>query len=706
MPDRQIPIRFGVFEVDLAAGELRRNGARIKLQEQPFQVLAALLERPGELVSKEELQERIWKEDTFVDFDRSLATAVNKVRQALGDSAANSRFIETVPKRGYRFLAQISLASPKKDRLPGLALICGLGLLAAVAAIAFLAGSRESESSYQPTSLTPTPVTSFPGFEYHPAISRDGTRVAFSQDPKASGANDIYVQTIDSSDAPIRLTDDKKYDFSPTWSPDGDYLAFVRFTPERSEIVRIPSIGGPETKLGELDISANFPEVYLSLKYLDWSPDGQFLAVAQHPGKGSPLLFELEVATGKQTPLSYPAVAMLTDPAYAPDGRTLAYAGFQQMSAADVWLQDLAESGEPIGEPLRATHQESFINGLDWAADGRSIVFSSSFENIQRLWRVTIESRQATVLQGASELGRSPSIASHSSRLVYARRDYDSDIWTLPGPLASDEDRGEPIQIASSTWLDGSVDFSADGRRIVFVSSRTGSPELWTSAADGSDTKRITSWNETVLGSPRWSPDGQFIAFDGNRVRDIYVVRSNGGQPRRLTVSDSYDIRPAWSRDGEWLYFASMRTGRWAIWKVPLTGEEPVQVTDDSGFEFFEAADGALYFHSTIMSIGDIWRRPAGEGRRERVLADIESTKWAGFDGGICFVKEANSGPAGLWFYDFSTHTTKRFGELPTTDMMVHGSPGLSVSPDGTQIVLSLIDRLPESDIMLLEGFR
>ena len=104
MPRRGGPIRFGVFELDLAAAELRRNGARVKLQEQPFQVLAALLERPREIVTKEELQERIWKDDTFVDFDRSLATAVNKVRQALGDSATNSRFVETVPRRGYRFI--------------------------------------------------------------------------------------------------------------------------------------------------------------------------------------------------------------------------------------------------------------------------------------------------------------------------------------------------------------------------------------------------------------------------------------------------------------------------------------------------------------------------------------------------------------------------------------------------------------------------
>lgn len=99
--------RFGVFEIDLAAGELRKNGAKVRLQEQPFQVLALLLERRGEVVPREELRKRLWPADTFVDFDHSLNTAVNKIREALGDSASSPRFVETVARRGYRFLGPV-----------------------------------------------------------------------------------------------------------------------------------------------------------------------------------------------------------------------------------------------------------------------------------------------------------------------------------------------------------------------------------------------------------------------------------------------------------------------------------------------------------------------------------------------------------------------------------------------------------------------
>ena len=166
MPSDRQPFRFGIFEVNLATGDLRRNGAKVKLQEQPFQVLAAMLEKPGEIVTKEELQERIWKDDTFVDFDRSLATAINKVRQALGDSATRPRFIETVPKRGYRFVGlgadTVTPPAPKPTmaRIPWKAL------------------------------------TSAPGADRYPSISANGSTVTFQTD--RTGSREQWVlNTVD-----------------------------------------------------------------------------------------------------------------------------------------------------------------------------------------------------------------------------------------------------------------------------------------------------------------------------------------------------------------------------------------------------------------------------------------------------------------------------------------------------------------------------
>src|SRR5262249_11134292 len=112
VPDR---LRFGVFDLDLRTGELRKRGLKVRLQEQPFQVLAVLLEKPGELVTREGLRQRLWPADTFVDFDHGLNKAINKVRDALGDSAVSPRFVETVARRGYRFIGDVTVPG---DMLP------------------------------------------------------------------------------------------------------------------------------------------------------------------------------------------------------------------------------------------------------------------------------------------------------------------------------------------------------------------------------------------------------------------------------------------------------------------------------------------------------------------------------------------------------------------------------------------------------------
>src|SRR5437660_2021219 len=110
-------LRFGVFEVDVGAGELRKQGVRIKLQEQPFHVLTVLLQRPGEVVTRKELRGETWPDDTFVDFDNGLNTSINKLREALGDSAESPRFIETLPRRGYRFIASVSTSDQKRPAI-------------------------------------------------------------------------------------------------------------------------------------------------------------------------------------------------------------------------------------------------------------------------------------------------------------------------------------------------------------------------------------------------------------------------------------------------------------------------------------------------------------------------------------------------------------------------------------------------------------
>ena len=213
--------RFGIFEVDLRRRELLRNGLQIKIREQSFLLLAALLEQPGELVTREELRSRLWPDGTFVDFDHSLNAAIKRLRDALDDDPDNPRFIETVPKRGYRFLAPVDDPSMRQIetggrsskvgtaaslfRFPVLAgVVFLLVIVVGLGAIRYVSRSRTQLARLP---LRVVPLTTYPGAEFSPAFSGDGEQVAFVWDGNALGRTDIYVKRI-GIDPPLKLTRD------------------------------------------------------------------------------------------------------------------------------------------------------------------------------------------------------------------------------------------------------------------------------------------------------------------------------------------------------------------------------------------------------------------------------------------------------------------------------------------------------------------
>ena len=249
-------VRFGSYEVDLPAGELKKCGVKLKLSGQPFQVLAILLEQPGTVVTREELQKRLWP-DTFVDVDHNLNTSINKIREALGDSSESPRFVETLPRRGYRFIAPITVngtaavaaADGSKDRpssgpespartkpLRALALLGSVMLLAAGGLSIF----KRRETPGAPPQRTLTRITFDEGLQNEPAWSPDGRYIAYSSD--RGGKFDIWVQQVSEGD-PIQITTRPGHHWQPDWSPDGKYIA------SRSEegdggIYIVPALGG------------------------------------------------------------------------------------------------------------------------------------------------------------------------------------------------------------------------------------------------------------------------------------------------------------------------------------------------------------------------------------------------------------------------------------------------------------------------------
>jgi DNA-binding winged helix-turn-helix (wHTH) protein len=197
--------RFGVFELNPHARELRKNGVKLKLQDQPLQVLLILLEHPGEIVTREQIQKRLWPEDTYVDFDNAINSSVRKLRDALGDSADNPRFIETLARRGYRFIAPVSASGAvqavRSSGPDGRKRRVGIHrqlwvVLAAVMVLTIGAGilyERYFERGRKISDALPPPVplTSYPGFQWSPSFSPDGTRIAFTWDEPGKRAPGI-----------------------------------------------------------------------------------------------------------------------------------------------------------------------------------------------------------------------------------------------------------------------------------------------------------------------------------------------------------------------------------------------------------------------------------------------------------------------------------------------------------------------------------
>ena len=305
-------VRFGVFELDVRARQLRKRGRRVHLQDKPFETLLLLLDRCGALVTREELRQHLWPADTFVIFDDSLNTAVRKLREALGDSADSPSFIETIPRRGYRFIGSIEkegLKSGTEDEGATLRVAVRKrwgGAWALLVPVTIVAGFfvwqvwRPQDRVALPRTI---PLTSLPGAELYPSLSPDGNHVAFTWTGLKQDSPDVYVQTIGSG-SPSRLTSTSRSEFNPVWSPDGRWIAFLRAErspptsapPGMTELLLIPALGGPDRRLAEIWLRT----IVGSPGFLAWCPDSTCMVVTDSPGEGQPdALFVVSVETGE-----------------------------------------------------------------------------------------------------------------------------------------------------------------------------------------------------------------------------------------------------------------------------------------------------------------------------------------------------------------------------------------------------------------------
>lgn len=695
-------LRFGAFEVDLDAAELRKGRIRLRLQEQPYQVLAALLEQPGQVVSREELIRRLWPDGTVVDFDRGLNAAVTRLRQVLSDSAETPRYVETVARRGYRFIADVETAKsepspavpvvppPRRRSLAGMWAAAALMLVAGVAAV--ILSRRESPSSGQ--SLRILPLTTEPGFEWCPTLSPEGNQVAFQWN-QGGGDSHIYVKQVGSGD-PVRLTAASQAEFAPAWSRDGRYIAFLReLDASRTGIFYAPPIGGVERQVAEC------PNPYVwsgyRMRRLDWTPDGKNLIVScPDTAGGSNALKVVSLNTSAKSPLTTPTATPGfgdEEPAVSPDGRAVIFVRGGPGSGAGrmLYLLSLTADLKATGERRAlALTQDAWAPA--WMPGGKEIIYDMG----GALWRIGLTGGAP---RRVIELGtgvRQPAL-SRQGRLVYAMPVLDSNIWRQE--LTSEGTAARPaVPLIAFTTEEMSPDYSPDGTRIAFQSHRSGTATIWTCASDG---KRCVQVTDMQSGSPRWSPDSQHLAFDSVAAGnwDILVMPANGGQPQRLTTNRANDSQPSWSRDGNWIYFASNMTGRDEVWKVPASGGDAVQVTRNGGNTALEVDGKALYYNK-----GDentkLWRCNL-DGSGETIVLDAVAHRGFVVTGDrIYYTRPEPGGARTLRVRHLGTGKDAQISLIPNT-----GRLGLSLSPDKQYLIYAQLDR-EGSDLMLVPDFR
>jgi Tol biopolymer transport system component len=572
-----------------------------------------------------------------------------------------------------------------------------------------------ARTSPVPQPLSRVHLTSYPGQEVEPSFSPDGRQVAFSWDGNNQDNFDIYVKQT-GEDNPIRLTTDFRHDFSPAWSPDGRTIAFGRIlSSTRSAIYLIPARGGQERKLAESGASA----ASRFGSFVAWSPDGHWIAYtdvaaagAQVSPLGSPTvgLFLVSMETGEKRPLTSPPANSVGDsgPAFAPDGHAVAFVRTKTLDVSSVYCLALMRGLVPSGEPRPVTSGSLFISTPTWSPDGREIIFASGARDRLQLWRVAEKGTPGPQRLGLSDGHANDPAVSRQGQLAYSERSTDINIWRIElSPLSGAT--STPRRLAASTLVDVSPSFSPDGKRIVFISDRGGTREVWISDADGSNTLQLTSMKAPMSGSPSWSPDGSRIVFDSNLDGqfDLYSVAASGGAVERLTNTPADEAHGRFSPDGGWIYFMSSRSGQRQIWKMPANGGEAVQVTKDGGVVPYPSSDGEYLYYSEragtreTNGLGGFRRMRLTDGRDERVLSSVTYLNVALAPKGIYFIPRPAPGDSySVCYFSFKTkqvtHITRLTGPV---------SEGLALSPDGRSLLYSQIDS-KVSDLMLVEDYR
>jgi len=684
------PFRVGAWLVEPATNRLTSDERSLQIEPRLINVLWCLAQRPGEVVARGELLNTVWKDTVIAE--EGLTVAISELRRALGDDPRRPHYIETIRKVGYRLVAPVSQPlSEEIGAFESWRSKRALVVAAFASVLVFLAGfavwvKLHSFDASEPSALLPsTPFSSYPGYELYPALSPEGTRVAFSWNGHEPKNLDIYIKQAN-TDHSLRLTDDPAHERYPAWAPDGSMIAFHRGGPEAG-IYTVAAIGGPTRRLTPLDSH---------IEGLDWSADGRWLVFSSAIDGGEyPQVIRLNLETMELKQLTHeePGYACAVDPAFSPDSRFIAFTRSGTAFEQDVFVLPVAG-----GTLRRLTRSQRQVYGLDWTADGRHIIYAAAPRADFRLWRVALSDGSISWVPTVAGQILRPSISFAGDRIVYENHSGDDDIWRL-----SLDESGAFHRLIASTRSDFAAQYSPDGKQIAFISTRSGHRELWVSDADGRSCRQLTAFDGPYVVRPRWSPDGTQIAFSvlPEGYATLYVVGLDGPPPRPIFQIDRHIFMCRWSRDGEWLYYDRDEGDGWHLWRVRIDGSDAEAIVPDGYDMIYETHRGQILCGKRNDS--GIWRFDLSTRKESCVVPGERMVKWGDVcatNEGIYHLLRGSSGRMVLWFYDFAT------GKSDSLAVVGGSSPnGLSLSPDRTTILCSMAEATGV-DLIMVDGFR
>jgi Tol biopolymer transport system component/DNA-binding winged helix-turn-helix (wHTH) protein len=633
-------VRFGGFELDLRTGELARDHLRVLLPDQPFRLLALLIRERGTLVTRDTLRHELWSDDTYVGFEAGLNAAIKRLREILGDAAASPTFIETLPRRGYRFIAPVeprpapgqveesarretaaaavvvptvpeASAEGRAGRpwYPALAvglIAVGAALVAIMALRTRTPASRGDEGPRQPGMRRVTNL----GTVRRAFVSPDGNDLVYARDEGAQQS--LWIRRGRTAD-PVRILGPVSGSFeSLSLSPEGMvYYAF--FSADRSDrsLHRLPTGGGR-------------PELVLEAAgAIAFSPDGSRYAYVQNTSmtlrESRVVLVEARsgqsrVLSTRKTPESYGNL----EPAWSTDGSRLTLLG---SSDAEPGRHQVIDVDVQSGLTRRVADLAlAEVMGALWRPDGRELVVSGRERRATplRLWSVSAGSggmrplttdvsdytpvgwggttdemlviRRETLRSLWSAEASAPDRVRLVAQDAGSLHGFDAVAWGAQGELLytlTDSDNADIWGIETKTLgrrrltTDPADDYepcvSPDGETVVFASNRGGLPGLWAMARDGSQPRRLTTGGDAY---PSFSPDGTWVAFQRSGVWStpwaVYRVFLRTGDVEQLTVSST--MRPAVSPDGRFVAHYWMTPERWAMAVTPVEGGVPTRI--------------------------------------------------------------------------------------------------------------------------------